>query len=74
MKMVKKKKTQQMHLRRNPAWADHFKSYRRILMKYNLCHSVNLINAISIMFLPAQEEFQAGIASPKVQKTTGTSI
>lgn len=43
-------------------------------MKYNLCHPVNLINTIIIMFLPKQEEFQAGIASSKAQKAMGTSI
>lgn len=43
-------------------------------MKYNLCHSVNLINTNRITFLPMQEEFQAGIAFSKVQKATDTSI
>lgn len=61
-----------MHLRSHPAWADDFKSYRRLLIKYtarigvyHLCHSINLINAINIVFLAVQEESQARITAPK---------
>lgn len=72
---------QKIHLRSHPAWADDFKIYRRLLIKYtpsigiyHLCHSVNLINAINVVFLPVQEELQACITAPRVNRAMGTSI